>query len=161
MEYLANASSGTVVAGGNGAGTGITQLNRPYSFAFDSLSNSFLIVNAGSHHVVRWIFGATSWTLIAGTTGVSGSSSTTLFNPLGIALDYMQNIYVADSDNHRIQFFLAGKSNGTTIAGITGSSGIAANQLNAPYWAIVDDELNLLVADISNNRVQRFQRILV
>ena len=34
MEYMFNASSGTVVAGGNGAGNNITQLNLPFCFAF-------------------------------------------------------------------------------------------------------------------------------
>ena len=158
MQYLANASSGTVVAGGNGVGTGPTQLNYPYSFAFDSSSNSFIIANYASHNVVRWVLGANNWTLIAGVTGSPGTSSTMLSNPLSVALDYMGNVYIADTANHRIQLFLAGQSNGTTIAGVTGSAGNGPNQLNGPYWAILDDQLNLYVADNSNNRVQRFQR---
>ena len=81
-----------------------------------------------------------------------------LSNPLSVALDYMGNVYIADTANHRIQLFLAGQSNGTTIAGVTGSAGNGPNQLNGPYWAILDDQLNLYVADNSNNRVQRFQR---
>ena len=157
MQYLANASLGTVVAGGNGGGTGSTQLNRPYSFAFDSSSNSFLIANYFSHNVVRWVLGASSWTLIAGVTGSPGATSTMLSSPLSVTLDCMGNMYIADSDNHRIQLFLAGQSNGTTIAGVTGSLGNTSNQLNFPYWAILDNQLNLYVADTLNNRVQRFQ----
>ncbi|CAF0867996.1 unnamed protein product [Adineta steineri] len=157
MKYLVNASSGSVAAGGNGAGTGNTQLYYPYGFAFDSSSNSLLIANYQTHNIVRWVLGASNWTLVIGSpTGLSGSTSTLLNQPVGITLDPMGNIYVADSGNHRIQFFIAGQSNGTTIAGVTGSPGISQNQLNYPYWVIVDNQLNLYVSDTSNNRVQFF-----
>ncbi|CAF0829287.1 unnamed protein product [Adineta steineri] len=157
MKYFANASSGTVVAGGNGAGTGITQLYYPYGFTFDSSSNSLLIANYHTNNIVRWVLGASSWTLVIGSpTGLSGSTSTLLNQPVGIALDSMSNIYVADSKNHRIQFFVAGQSNGTTAAGVTGSSGISPSQLNSPYWVIIDNQLNLYVSDHNNNRVQFF-----
>ncbi|CAF1371877.1 unnamed protein product [Adineta steineri] len=157
MQYLLNASSGTVVAGGNGLGPGITQLAYPYGFAFDSSSNSLLIANAQTNNIVRWVLGASSWTLVIGSpTGSSGNTSTLLNQPIGITLDPMGNIYVADSANHRIQFFFAGQSNGTTIAGVTGSPGISQHKLNAPCWVIVDTQLNLYVSDTANNQVQFF-----
>ncbi|CAF0857132.1 unnamed protein product [Adineta steineri] len=157
MQYLMNASSGTVVAGGNGPGTGVTQVSQPYGFTFDSSSNSLLIANYPNNNIVRWVLGAISWTLvIGGPNGLSGSTSTLLNNPVGITLDPRGNIYVADSGNHRIQFFVAGQSNGTTVAGVTGSPGIRQSQLNYPYWVIIDDQLNLYVSDTYNNRVQFF-----
>ncbi|CAF1192488.1 unnamed protein product [Adineta steineri] len=157
MQYLLSASSGTVAAGGNGAGSGITQLAYPYGFTFDSSSNSLLIANAQTNNIVRWVLGASNWTLVIGSpTGSSGNTSTLLSHPIGITLDPMGNIYVADSQNHRIQFFFAGQSNGTTIAGVTGSPGTSQSQLNTPCWVIVDNQLNLYISDFSNNRVQFF-----
>ncbi len=90
--------------------------------------------------------------------GISGIDSISLYNPVGVTMDPMGNIYVADSGNHRIQFFLAGQSNATTITGTTGISGINANQLSFPYWVILDNQLNLYVSDTFNNRVQKFVR---
>ena len=157
MKYLSNASSGTVVAGGNGAGLNRTQLNYPYGMSFDSFSNSLVIANYGAHNVVRWVLGASNWTLVAGSiSGLSGNTSTLLNKPLSVTLDSVRNLYVADSPNHRVQFFRANQSNGTTIAGITNSPGINSNQLNSPYWAIIDNQMNLYVADAGNNRVQMF-----
>jgi sugar lactone lactonase YvrE len=157
MRYLSNASSGTVVAGGNGPGMNNTQLWNPYGLAFDSSSNSLLITNFNSHNVVRWVVGENSWTLVAGSsTGVFGDTSTLLYQPIGVALDSASNMFVADSGNHRIQLFLAGQSNGTTVAGIKGSPGSSPGQLNTPFWAVVDDQRNIYVSGNNNNRVQLF-----
>ena len=158
MSWLSGASSGTVVAGGNGQGTSTTQLSSPYGFTWDASTNSFIIVNYSAHTIVRWVLGATSWTLLAGTVGTSGSTSTLLNNPLSVVLDPSGNMYVSDTVNHRVQFFRAGESNGTTIAGTTGSSGTSATQLNQPHWAIIDSQLNLYVVDTFNHRIQKFSR---
>ena len=159
MRYLVNATSGTVVAGGNGQGTASSQLSTPYCFTLDPSSNSFLIANYGAHTIVRWVLNASTWTLIAGQPGSPGNTPTLLRSPLSVILDRFGNMYVTDSGNHRIQFFLSGQSNATTIAGVTGSAGTSANQLKTPYWAIVDDQLNLYVADTFNHRVQLFRRL--
>lgn len=87
--------------------------------------------------------------------GQSGVSSTLLNNPDGITLDPMGNLYVADANNHRIQLFLAGRWDAITIAGIFGISGSNSTLLNQPFWVILDNQLNLIVSDTSNNRVQK------
>lgn len=159
MQYLAGASSGTVVAGGYGQGTNSSQLNLPAGVYFDSTSNSLIIANTGANNIVRWVLGANSWTLLIGdANGSAGTSSTLLNNPMDVVLDSMGNIYVADTYNERIQFFIAGQSNGTTIAGTTSSSGNTANLLSGPYSITLDSQLNIYVADHSNYRVQQFLR---
>jgi sugar lactone lactonase YvrE len=157
MRYLTGASSGTVVAGGNGPGTGNTQLNFPIALYIDSSSNSLLIANTGANNIVRWTFGATSWTLVVGDlNGAIGSTSTMLHYPVGVTSDKWGNIYVADTYNHRIQFFSAGGQSGTTIAGIGGIAGSNASLLNNPYTVLLDDNYNLYVSDGVNHRIQKF-----
>jgi hypothetical protein len=156
MSYLSNSTVGTVVAGNNGQGSGSTQLNYPLGIYFDSTTNSLLIVNYGAHSVVRWVLGATSWTLVVGNVGVSGSTSLLLLNPFDVTCDSMNNVYVADTGNHRIQFFFAGQSNGTTIGGITSIAGSNATLLNQPTSITVDAQLNIYVVDYVNSRVQEF-----
>ncbi|CAF0905321.1 unnamed protein product [Rotaria sordida] len=159
MQYQWGQLSGTVVAGGNGPGTNRTQLYRPVTVHFDSSSNSLIIVNYDAHNVVRWILGASSWTLVAGSiNGTSGNSSTLLSNPIGVMLDPMKNVYVIDRNNHRVQLFLTDQLNGITIAGVTGLNGSNATLLYYPYAVIFDAELNLYVADRYNHRVQKFLR---
>ncbi|CAF1267824.1 unnamed protein product [Rotaria sordida] len=158
MSYASNASIGTLVAGGNGSGTHSYQLYSPYSVHFDSFSNSLVIANYGAHNIVRWVIGASGWTLIAGYVGSAGSTSMTLLYPTDAIFDPIGNIYVADRNNERIQFFRASQPNGTTIAGVTQSSGNSANLLYRPYAMALDKQLNLYVTDSSNHRVQKFHR---
>ncbi|CAF3319262.1 unnamed protein product [Rotaria socialis] len=126
---------------------------------FDSTTNSLVIANTGVHTIVRWAIGATVWTLVAGYPGFSGSLSTMLNSPACVIFDSLGNMYVADTGNYRIQFFSAGQRNGTTIAGVTGVQGNAANLLNNPRSIALDNQLNLYVADTSNNRIQMFSQL--
>ncbi len=158
LSYVANASSGIVVAGGNGQGTGNTQLSNPSGIYFNSSSNSLLIANYGGNNIVNWVLGASSWTLVAGSpAGIGGTSSTLLKGPRGVTMDLMGNVYVADTNNNRIQFFPAGQTNGTTIAGSpTGVAGSSATLLYSPLALTLDAQLNLFVSDSGNYRVQEF-----
>ncbi|CAF0783626.1 unnamed protein product [Adineta steineri] len=159
MSYLSNATFGTVVAGGNGGGTNYTQLDGPISVYFDALSNSLLIVNYLANNIVRWTIGDSMWTLIAGSANSSaGTTSTLLYYPIGMTLDPMGNMYVADAGNHRIQFYPTNQSIASTIAGVTNSQGSNATHLYNPYGLALDSQLNLYVADTANNRIQKFVR---
>lgn len=159
MRYLSNAASGDVVAGGNGAGANDTQLYYPINIYFDSLSNSLLIACHAANKVVRWTIGDNHWNLVAGSANqLPGITSTLLNDPIGITMDPMGNIYIADTVNHRIQFFLSGQSNGTTIAGVTSVSGNNSTLIYYPYGVALDSQLNLYVVDTGNHRIQKFLR---
>jgi uncharacterized protein (TIGR03437 family) len=78
----------------------------------------------------------------------------------GVAADQLGNLYLSDTDNHRIRRVDA-KGVITTIAG-TGTAGFsgdggpaAAAQLNLPYGLAADAAGNLYIADLGNNRVRR------
>ena len=159
MQYLAGASSGTMVAGGNGGGIGNTQLHTPHSVFFESSSNSLIIANSGAHNVVRWQLGASNWTLIGGSLqGINGSSSTLLNYPYSAVADTYGNVYVADRQNHRIQLYKPSELNATTILGVTGTPNLTPIHLNTPYWVTIDSQRNIYVADSLNNRVQKFSK---
>ncbi|CAF3906871.1 unnamed protein product, partial [Rotaria sp. Silwood1] len=158
LSYTSGASNGIVVAGGNGPGTTYNQLFSPDGIYFDSSSNSLYITNFGAHTIVRWIVGSSGWTLVAGSIGSAGSTSTLLNSPSDVLLDSNGNVYVADTGNHRIQFFLSGQRNATTIAGVTGTVGNLYTLLNSPRSLDLDKQLNLYVSDTGNNRIQMFTR---
>ncbi|CAF1005134.1 unnamed protein product [Rotaria sordida] len=137
------ANTTTTVAGGNGAGNAINQLNAPTGIYFDSTSNSLVIANTDVHNIVRWFIGNNTAIVLAGTAGISGNTSTLLDTPYGVTFDSTGNMYVADTGNNRIQFFRAGQTVGTTIAG-TGKAGTDAFSLNFPSIVRLDNQGHLV-----------------
>ena len=92
---------------------------------------------------------------IAGTTGVSGTSSSQLYYPYGLAFDSSGTLYIADFRNHRIQKLINTTLTCVTVAGDTnGSPGNTANRLNLPVDILFDSDDNMYITDRGNTRVQ-------
>ncbi len=72
--------------------------------------------------------------------------------PCGIAIDGSDNVYVADTLNHRIQKFT---SSGQFITR-WGSEGSGDGQFHFPLGIAVDSNGNVYVADTKNCRIQKF-----
>ena len=159
MRYTEGTNTGVLVAGGNGRGNNTNQLNFPVGIYFESLSNSFIIANTDAHNIVRWRIDDSNWTLVTGNLNASrGSSPSSLYRPHGLTVDPMGNLYVADTNNQRIQLFSLGQAEGRTIAGITNVFGSNSTLLSGPYSVAFDNQLNLYVADTAGHRVQKFLR---
>lgn len=83
-----------------------------------------------------------------------GTASNLLNTPFGASLDDQNNLYVADANNNRIQKYLFGATNGTTIAGnANGSLGIGLNGLKRPSQVVVASNGNFFIADTLNQRI--------
>jgi len=72
--------------------------------------------------------------------------------PVGVAIDALGNIFVADSHNHRIQKF---DSTGTYLTK-WGSDGTGDGELKNAVGVAVDTSGNVYVADSGNTRIQKF-----
>ncbi|CAF0946857.1 unnamed protein product [Adineta steineri] len=114
---------------------------------FVDISNKLYCSMYNSHKIVMQPLdkSVNIWSIVAGT-GTAGTTPLTLYNPRGIFVDNNLNLYVADSTNHRIQKFLSGQLNGTTIS--TG-----AIIINNPTAVILDADGYLYIIDSSNHRL--------
>jgi uncharacterized protein (TIGR03437 family) len=100
---------------------------------------------------------------VAGSSQIGDSGPATaaqLGNIQGIAVDRLGNLYLSDTDNHRVRKVSSSgvitTIVGTGIAGFSGDGGPAASaQLNLPYGLAADLSGNLYIADLGNNRVRR------
>ena len=154
QKWAPGAALGTTVAGGNGRGLASNQLNTPMGIFVDGSGNIF-IADKNNNRIQKWTPGATSGTTVAGSFAGSGSTrSDQLINPQGVFVDGSGNIYIADTDNNRIQRWGARASEGTTVAGGFGA-GSADNQLWSPTGVYVDGSGNIYIADQNNNRIQK------
>ncbi|CAF2123748.1 unnamed protein product [Rotaria magnacalcarata] len=144
---------GILVAGGNGQGTGLNQLNNP-TYLFVDRDHSVYVSDWDNHRVMKWNKGATEGIVVAGGHG-AGSALTQLYRPLGVFVDTLGTLYIADEDNHRVMRWTQGANQGTVIVGGNGA-GAGANQFNYPIGLSFDRHGNLYVSEYSNHRVQRF-----
>src|SRR2546423_102904 len=75
-----------------------------------------------------------------------------------LAIDRLGNIYIADSDNHRVRKVnpagIIQTVAGLGFPGFSGDGGPAVEaRLNAPYGLATDLAGNLYIADLGNNRL--------
>jgi hypothetical protein len=157
QKWNAGAITGTTVAGTSGInGNSPSQLGQPVAVVVDNSGNIYIVDKATfSHRVQKWAPGASSGVTVAGITNAPGSTADKLNNPIALAIDAQNNLYVVDQDNHRIQKWATGATVGVTVAG-TGSVGAGANELSSPTGVYVDENQNIYVGDDGNARVQRF-----
>jgi len=145
---------GTIVAGGNGKGNQLNQLNEP-TYIFVDREETVYVSDQSNNRVLKWLKGANEGIVVAGGHG-PGNSSNQLNYPQGLVVNEVGDIYVADFGNNRIMCWSAGSKEGRVIVGGNGY-GEGSNQFNFPIGLSFDVENNLYVADYGNHRIQRFR----
>ncbi|CAF2109444.1 unnamed protein product, partial [Rotaria magnacalcarata] len=85
----------TLVAGGNGKGDGLNQLNYPTYLFVDRQQNVY-VSDSSNHRVMKWNKSAKEGIVIAGGQG-AWSALTQLCSPQGLFVDTLGTLYVADS----------------------------------------------------------------
>ena len=95
-------------------------------------------------------------TVIAGTTGVSGTNASLFSTGLrALHIDSNQNLYVVGAGSHRVMRWGPGATSGVRVAG-NGTNGSSLNQLGTPYGVWVDSSSNVFVAEFGNHRITKW-----
>jgi len=116
-----------------------------------SLLKSFSLVTATAIGCISIATSATA-TSFSFAFGSYGTRNSEFFLPRGIAVGSDGNIYVADSNNDRVQIF----NSRSFFRYAFGSQGSGKGQFFSPQGIAVDGGGNIYVADTNNNRVQIF-----
>ena len=173
IKTLAGGGHPNCCLGDNGPATN-AMLLTPYDVAVDAADN-VLIADTNDERIrkvnTNGIITTVAGTGALGFSGDGDAATNAVFqNPTAITVDKAGNLFIADSDNHRIRKV---DTNGiiTTVAGngvrdvygrgtYSGDGGAATNAgLNSPIDVAVDQAGNLLIADRNNNRIRKVDTI--
>ncbi len=138
-----------------GPGLGINQVNAPQGVAYDEFNDILYIADTNSNRILK-ATGASGampgFSIMAGPGLAVGQ-----FNaPQAVAIDSLGNVFVADTNNNRIQMFAQAQpvkaltSGWTVIAG----PGTVLGTVNKPSGLYVDGNGHIYIADTANNRIQ-------
>ena len=154
---ILNTADGSYVNTIGGYGFGNYQFNEPMGVAINPANGDIFIVDSMNHRIQIY---TSSWVYKAriGMTGVSGTDNSHLNHPQGVAVSNDGSVFIADSDNFRVQKCVPSSPHDytcSTFAGITGESGNDFSHLY-PNSVAVDNQGHVFVADRDNRRVQVF-----
>ena len=160
------AGTGSTGFSGDGGLATSARLSGPGVVAVDAVGNLY-IADRGNDRVRRVDAETGVITTVAGTgsRGFSGdggpATSAELNDPVGVVVDGVGNLYIADMRNHRVRRVDAETGVITTVAG-TGSEGFSGDsgpapsaELRFPSGVVVDGTGNLYIADEGEHRVRR------
>jgi Bacterial Ig-like domain/RTX calcium-binding nonapeptide repeat (4 copies)/NHL repeat len=137
-------------------GTGNGQFTLPQRVATDSTGAPY-VSDTGNHRIQKFTnLGAftTKWgaTVPIIGTPIAGTGNGEFNLPAGVATDSSNSVYVADTNNNRIQKFTSAGAYTTQW----GSVGTGNGQFSLPQGIATDSSNNVYVADTGNNRIQKF-----
>ncbi len=162
------AAQGLDLIAGSGEGLGYKDgVGGAATFAFPigvaSDRNGNVYVADQGNSTIRMVAPNGTVTTVAGSPGNSGSTdgnaaSARFQNPLGLAVDAVGNIYVADTNNSTIRRISAGVV--TTLAGSAGlygtTDGIGSSaRFGYPYGLTVDASGNIYIADNTSYTIRK------
>lgn len=142
---------------------GLSVLILIWSHIFFTLVPSAPVLAAGVSPTALTVYGQ-GGSFTTNTSNKGGISANGLNTPGQVALDSSSNLYVTDTQNNRVLFFLSGSTTATRVYGQGGSfttnsgnkGGVTADSLDGPIGLLLDNGNNLYVADAQNNRVLVF-----
>lgn len=152
-------SSWQIIAG---PGTAIGKVNGAQGVAYDEFDDQLYIADTLNSRIqlvtnASGQFGTPNFSLFA--SSGPGTAIGRFNQPRGIAVDDFGAVYVADTNNNRIQVNMGEKkANGISNSGWSifqsATAGTAVGKMNSPRGIFVDDNFNVYVADTKNNRIQ-------
>jgi sugar lactone lactonase YvrE len=147
MEWKNGATSGRIVAGGNGQGNRTDQLYGPTDVIVDKENDSLIICDKGNQRVLRW----------PRQNGTSGEIIILNILSWGLAMDNDGDLYVSDCNKHEVRRWKMGETNGAVVAGGNGA-GNRRDQLSNPTYLSVDQDHSVYVSDYGNHRVMKWMK---
>jgi hypothetical protein len=130
----------------------VMNVNSSCDGLFVDINDNLYCSMANHHQVVkRWLDSSVMTSTVVAGTGTKGDASNELNGPRGIFIDVNLDLYVTECENHRVQLFQSGQSNGITVAG--SKSPNPTISLKCPAGIVLDAQKYLFIVDSYNYRI--------
>ncbi|CAF0907253.1 unnamed protein product [Adineta ricciae] len=129
LKWLPGATSGILLAGGQGKGWNTTQFNSPREVCLDRDENLY-VADSGNYRIQRFDYGSFISQSIAGN-GSYNAIGNSFGNILGLGVDLYYNVYVSEYNLARVTKWIRNGTSGIRVAG-DGTQGNTPSQLNVP-----------------------------
>ena len=148
VQWKLGETKGKIVAGGNGQGNQIDQLNWPTDVIVDENNESLIICDHENRRVIRWslkdrrdrqilIENISCW---------------------GLMMNENGDLFVSDWEKNEVKKWKKGEQGaGTLVAGGNGC-GNQLNQFDEPRFIFVDQQETIYVSDCENHRVMKWMK---
>ncbi len=148
LRYMIDSKTALVVAGDNGRGNQLDQLNCPTDVLIDKETDSLIICDSENHRVLQWSqrYGTTQGKILVDSIACRG-----------LAMDDQRYLYISDTTKHEVKRYQIGHEHEERVAGGNGS-GSAYNKLNFPTYLFVDRKQSVYVSDYENHRVMKWDK---
>ena len=147
IERRLDTNTSRIVAGKNGQGNRLDQLNEPTDVIIDRLNNHLIIADYGNRRVMRWPRHSNSPPQIV----------IDDIDCLSVAMHEDGTLYVSDYKKNEVQRWKKEETHGTVVAGGNGE-GDQLNQFDCPNFLFVDDNHTLYISDRDNHRVMKWPK---
>ena len=149
-----------------GTSTSLPAVMYPFAVAIGGSGKALFVADYNNHIVRKIVLGTGIMTRYVGYNAAGCTTGSTtlgnafwLNNPRGIVVDISDNLYIADTSNHRIVMTMNSTTMTSIVAGgnsgSTGDGGPATSaRLNTPYGVALDWYGLLYIADTGNCRVR-------
>jgi len=164
--YAGNYAKGAGFSGDGGAAAD-AQLNHPSGLCVDVFGNLYIADQYNNRvRMVNAVSGKITTVAGTGDAGYAGDGSSAvnalLRGPVGLAIGYNGNLYIADAGNNVVRLYNVATHDISTVAG-TGSAGYSGDygfatdaQLKYPTGVAVDKTTNdLYIADRTNQYIRK------
>ena len=139
--------NGVTVAGGNGQGNAVNQLNDPCGLDIDDDNQSILIADSMNDRIVEWNIGASNGKVIGGGQGRRNRLDQ-LYYPTHVLIDKETNsLFIADQRNRRVLRWSRRQK--------TTHGEVIVNNIDCSRLAI-DHQRYLYVSDTAKDEVRRY-----
>ena len=140
---------------GTGYGPGADQLAFPGGLFIEPKTQILYVADLSNNRVQKLYPSGEVITAAGQPNGTGGSTADKLWTPVDVFADERENIFVADWNNQRVQYWEKNGKSGKTIAG-NGTRGSALNQFSYPSRVLMDSKGKIMVADTQNARITQW-----